>query len=443
MEITSSRPAVAALAVLLLLAAAPARADDLEAALLKQSKTIMTALRDLGYRNVGVLKFHVKKGAEKTTDSAGTLNMRVADRLEVALVLANDFQHSVGITRGASAVAAGIKGANHMTEEGRLKLFEGRYPLAWGNKEVAPDAFLTGLVEVDAGLQKMTISIVIFDRKANKLAQIVPLFTASLHATALVEAGESFLLRGLFDDGQVQKAEAKAVEEAARVRQSRKGDDHPLRDREAPVGLEVRYDGKSVPFEFRDGKAFVAEPKEGQKVVFVLRRKAGGKERYGVVLKVNGENTLYRQRQPDVECSMWVFDAGDPPGAVRGFKTAAKEAEEFTVRSREESKQREVYYGADVGMISFVVFREKRAGAKPKLVTDEEEDLAAVYHAAQPAERLDSLELLKQRLRENGKAAQTRGLIEPGKKIAAVTEKVAFDPDPTPVLSAAITYYRP
>jgi hypothetical protein len=59
------------------------------------------------YRNVGVLKFLVaREGKKDFSDNAGTLNMLLARRLEVALVLANDRKNLLGIIRNASAVAA-------------------------------------------------------------------------------------------------------------------------------------------------------------------------------------------------------------------------------------------------------------------------------------------------------------------------------------------------
>ena len=79
-------------------------------------------LKEHGYRNVGVLKFRVQKGDEPVSDRVGTLNLDLAARLEVALVLTTDIKAPLGIIHDASAVAAKIPGANHLNEPGRRAL---------------------------------------------------------------------------------------------------------------------------------------------------------------------------------------------------------------------------------------------------------------------------------------------------------------------------------
>ncbi len=71
-------------------------ADELDKLLLQHSRTILPTLKDRGYKNVGVLKFRVKKGDEPATDRAGTLNLRLAEKLEMALILANKIQDRSG-----------------------------------------------------------------------------------------------------------------------------------------------------------------------------------------------------------------------------------------------------------------------------------------------------------------------------------------------------------
>src|ERR1700674_1608621 len=152
------RGRVAALALMLagIVGPAPVRADTLEAALLKQAPRVTAYLKDHGYRNVGVLKFRVKKGDAPASDHVGPLNLNLAGRLEIALVLANDNEVPLGIIRDADGVAATLPGANHLTRPGRQALFRGRYPLAWGEQQVAPDAFLTGVAVVTPDLKQLT-----------------------------------------------------------------------------------------------------------------------------------------------------------------------------------------------------------------------------------------------------------------------------------------------
>jgi hypothetical protein len=172
---TARRSFVMLSLILLAGSSQPTRAADnpeglpsLEKALLQQAPQIIKYLRENNYQNVGVLKFRVKKGQERASDSAGPLNLNLANRLEVALVLAapSKAEKPIGIIHNASAVAAKLKGANHLTKEGREALFEGRYALPWGDQEVSADVFLTGVVAFDKDMQSMNVGIGAFDKSA-------------------------------------------------------------------------------------------------------------------------------------------------------------------------------------------------------------------------------------------------------------------------------------
>ncbi len=109
----------------------------------------------------------------------------------------------------------------------------------------------------------------------------------------------------------------------------------------------------------------------------------------------------------------------------------------------QESKAREVYYGADVGTISMTVFREKKGPDKPMAVVlkeaDEAEDLAALSRGVFPEEQPRNLAALQAQLRDSA----TRGLIAQGEKTSSEVQRVKFNADPIPVMSATITYYKP
>ena len=173
--------------------------------MLKNAPKIIRYLKDHGYKNVGVLKFRVKKGDEPVSDHVGTLNLNLAARLEIALVLANDIKAPLGIIHDASAVAAKIPGANHLNEPGRQRLVPGR-ATRWPGaiEQVEPDAFLTGVAQVSPDLKTVTVSILAFGRDGGKLEKVAD-FTATTDPPTLTEAGESFVLtRGPFDGGQVK-----------------------------------------------------------------------------------------------------------------------------------------------------------------------------------------------------------------------------------------------
>jgi hypothetical protein len=420
----------------------------LEEQLLIQGRPIIEYLRGKGYHNVGVLKFRVKKGDDPISDNVGTLNMTAANKLEIALALANSNRESeqIGVVRQASAVAASIRGASHANADGRKKLFGGQYPLAWGDATVTPDAFLTGVILVSPDLRDMSVGILAFDASGGDLERVVPVFKAAVTADLLNELGEGFLLRGAFNAGSVQLAQAEAVKLAAEVKTTKTT--HPLQDKSAPIGLEIQYDGRVVPIEIVDGEARVPEPREGQKVSFVLRHKGPATDRFAVVLKVNGENTLFRERLPDPQCRKWVLSSKKPAVAIRGFQSDEKEAAPFVVLSDRASKEQEVNYGADVGMLNLAVFREKAPDDEslpPSDDLDLAEDLAAVFRGAFPAKAPLNLAALKVQLRDNAnRGPGTRGVIhDDGTKTANKVNSIPFEENPTPVMVAAIRYYKP
>jgi hypothetical protein len=436
MSTTSFRNKIALLITALLAGvASPAQAAEaptLERGLVQQAPRLIKHFKTNGFKNVGVLKFLVnRQGAKGLSDNVGTLNMLLARRLEIALVLANDPRKPVGIIRNASAVASRTRGANHLKTAGRKKLFGARYPLAWGKAEVKADAFVTGIAQVSKDLRTLTVSLFGFDRVKNKLAQLGKDFNVRVDAGKLAEINESFALRGLFDDGKAVLAAARVKDKEAR---------HPLQQRKLPVQLVVLYDGKRVDIRHEEGKAYLPEPKEGQKVMFRLRRDSG-KERYGVVLKVNGENTIRRQRLPDLQCRRWILDPGDRPITIRGFQTDGKSAQAFRVLSRAESKGREMDYGEDVGTISLTVFRERKTEETPDPEEEREQRNTRLVARAKLPEGKESYQALKSELLEE--ANETRGLIVEGDKVESKVRKVKFTADPTPVMSVTIIYYKP
>jgi hypothetical protein len=449
--------------------AAPARAADLESALLDRAKGLIKHCQANKYQTVGVLKFLAAKEGSPFTDNLGTINALVARRLEVALVLANDPRNPIGIIDDASAVAARTPGASHRNPKGREILLAARYKLAWGDPRVrvTPDAFLTGVVSVGKDLKTLRVSFLYFDRTTKKLESVpgVPDAVVTNRAAALVEMGESFAVRGAFDGGKVEakptgKAEAGANPKAKNEpsKQQAKNDPpadlpkdkdviqqakdvrdqaarHPAEDPNAPVRLTVLYDGKPVPIRVEGGKAFVPEPAAGQRVEFVMVRdtKAG---RYGVVLKVNGENTLDKERLPDARCRMYVLTNPNETVPVRGYQLGTDRVETFRVLSVPESKAREVNYGTDVGTITLTVFPEGKAPA-PDLSEDAAEK-SAVAAADLPAEPSKSFDALKAKLLEDA----NRGLIAEGAQVEGKVQVVKFTAAATPVMTLTVIYYK-
>jgi hypothetical protein len=420
------------------------RADEIDQKLLEHAPDVLSYLRGKGHKSVGVLKFRAKKGRELASDNVGTLNMTLANRLEIALALANssDAKLQVALARNASAVAASLPGANHLNQEGRARLFEAKYPPAWGKDDVTPDAFVTGVAVVSDDLREMTVALLGFDRQSQTLERIGTPFTASTDALALSELGESYLLRGAFDHGNLELARAKAVESAAEVKLTASA--FPLNDPNVPATLEARYDERPVPIDVRDGKGFLPEPQPGQRVSFAIKRTAKASDRLAVVLKVNGENTLFREKLPDLQCRKWILEPNGQPILVRGYQRSAQDAEEFRVASHEESKANEVRYGDDVGTVTITVFAEKPGKSPPSdLPSDTAEDLAALTRGIVPEQTPLNLAALKHQLRDDASFDnRSRGLILSGAQTLQATRFVRFTAEPVPVMSVTITYYK-
>ena len=374
----------------------------------------------------------------------------------MALILKNDARNPLNIIHDASAVAAKTPGADHRTPAGLKKLFAAKYPLAWGRDRVSPDVFLIGAAKVDNKLSDLRVSIFAYDAKSEKPVRLCQ-FNAKPTVQELAEAGESFVLRGIFDQGSIElaqadrasHAEAEAASDVEKIKESHSAElpkEHPLApaNPNAPIALKIYYDNKPVNYEFSDGCAKISEPQEGQKVKLVLNYKAKDHGRYGIVLKVNGENTIAHQHLNDFECRKWVLGPNDPPITVLGYQVDGQPiAEEFHVLSQHESEARAIDYGRDVGTISMVVYHE-RAGEPPAELppTPDDEDFAILKRGIFPTTPPANFVALQQQLRGGGNHSEVRGLMVNGKAINNPTVKVDFVADQIPVMSGVITYYH-
>jgi hypothetical protein len=434
------------LTVLGLLAAArpaPAQAPQtIYQALLKQAPKMYDYLRQHHAKSVGVLKFLVQEGDGRPSDRVGLLYLALADRTETALVLA--LPHKLVGTKDcpdfigrASDVAAALPGANHLTPAGRAALFRGDYALAYGDPKarVKADAFITGVVRLNPDLKQMTVTLQGFHKGGKGLDEIAR-FTVDSDVTSLVESGLNYHLtgkRGGVDEIITRSNNPKRLGKAAA---------HPLFAADAPVALEVLYNGSPQTITLPDnGEARVEEPREDQEVAFRVRRREGVKGTLAVVLLVNGENTLFRERKVPEQCAKWILPAGEKELLIKGFQFDEKQSDKFKVLSREDSKQQEVYYGHDVGRLSLVVYREQ-GGITPVLLNGPTENELAVQGASQPEVRPKNLFALRNQLRSGGgRGPDTRGIPVPGDRVDAPLQLVNFRADPTPVMNATLRYY--
>jgi hypothetical protein len=443
----------------------------------------MAYLRQHHYKNVGVLKFRIKKG-DTVSDSVGTLNATLADRLETALLFAEDPKDAVNLIRDASKVAATIPGADHHSEAGRNKLFgSSKYPLLWGQDTVTPDAFITGMAVIRPDRRTMSVALAVINRKG--LDQTFDQFVMDMDPDLLIETGASFRLRGLADNGEPraglgdktqlpstkEKVDA-VVQDADLV--AKKEEPPPLPNKGAVV-LEIWYDDQQMNYQLTGGNEIqIPEPRDGQRVKFVLRKTDKADVRYGVVVKVNGENTLFMEKTKAEQCTKWILSNQVPEIPIEGYQVDEDQARPFIIRSPEESKAVEKHYGRDVGQISLVVFREKTEAeqkadpdappgdlprespggpAKPadprKRDQDAKEQLAIDLGLSEQTSKLakaQTLEEEQQNLREDAGLAlsnRQRGLIgDADEKVGSGITRVAFKTDPVPIEACTIAYYR-
>jgi len=435
-------------------------AEDLDAQYQVVAKDTLKKLRAARIQTTGVLKFSVGIGDGPIHKSVGSLNLRLAEKLEMALVMANPAQESqagnqVGIVRGASDVANSIEGANHLTLEGRKLLFTKAYPLAWvfrDQSSIIPDSLIVGVAQVHADLRNMNVELQLLTKNDLQLQPLATL-TVPTDLEDLIDSGESFTTRGMFDDGSVQESRKKVeliVKKSFDIRQETTGKSQPQAARQhplvpssnSPIQFEVWYDGQRQALEFRDGAAFMKEPREGQKVSFIVTRNGADKKRYGVLVRVNGENTLYRERTPDFRASIWILEPSLAKFSVQGFQLDKGTRQDFRVLSDRESKNRTIDYGRDIGLISIVVYQEQST-SKP-ILSEDQIDLAVQSQAQLPLKTASSRgqlgkSLFDQLMDQDG----TRGLIAEGQSKAAAINTVTFDRDPTPVMATSIRYYAP
>ncbi|MFO0852511.1 MAG: hypothetical protein U0871_28720 [Gemmataceae bacterium] len=352
----AARPFVAAVIAVAATAAA-GRADELDKVLVNNARAVTARLAAAGYANVGVLKFEARVGDNPVTMNLGRLNTSMATRLENVLIGAADPAAPIGITRGASqAAAARNPAATYRTQAGRAALFAHPYPLAWGDKAVPVDAFLIGRVTFADDLTKATLSLQVFDAKNPAALTDIPLAkpTVDVSRQMLADIDQPFGVRA---------RGGKTPELATQRDRDRAADPRPNAAWETVdklVDLKVFYDDRPVA---RGPDGNLPPPAAGQKVHFTARVK--GAERLGLVLLVNGVNTIDKEanRVPD-QYTRWVLEPGpEKEYLVRGYYKSNK-CEEF-VAARPADAARvlaDLAPAQKVGELEVLVYQEVKPG---------------------------------------------------------------------------------
>jgi hypothetical protein len=451
------------LSLLLMTPVAPAHdPPSLEIALKQRAATILQLARERGAKNIGVLKFLVRVGDKPPSDNVGRLNLALADRLTVALILACP-DEEIGIIDNANEVLSGTR-ANHLDEEGRSRCFRARgFSLAWGDPQVfvRPDLFVTGVAHLSTDLKTIKVRFEVFGPDG-KVDSSIPEIEAKTSAQNLIDTGHTYLITKkshpeLFAGtrgGEDEDLDAPAVNASQKFVAHLSGKEG-IRwsdfESESPIRVTIFYGDQPVRVQGDE----IPEPREGDKVWFRLENLSD--EVHGVVLKINGENSIFREKLPDRECHKWILKPG---GAVviRGFQTSLGEREDFRVQSVQESREKEMRYGEHVGQFQITVFRAGSTNVPPAKapsppveakVAEQQEAVAAIARGViQPGRiRPADLKSLQRQLRSRqGDVQGARGIIDADSNNPKphLVEKTTFSPDPPiPVMSYTIRYYNP
>jgi hypothetical protein len=357
-------------------AAAPVWADPLDARLEREAPDVMHYLQQHGYHSVGVLKFRVQQPFKAPSFNVGTINVSMADRLENALILANDPKHPVNVIDAATANAAGhLRGALHRRSfdfdrsvEDRHSLLALEYPVAWGDGKVRPDAFLTGDILLSKDNRHATVRITAFDRTSPRDTHVVREFTLKTYRSLLAECGQTFVVpRGVrgddaLDDQAAQNATSQDTGTSVTV----------SKDTNNPVKLTILYNGNDMGAPAPDplspgGEAYTAtEPTESDEVVFKVQNV--GPERVGIVLAINGKSTLMEeditQRDP-ADCYKWILEP-NAVYAINGFYTqmTGENLKKFRVVDPKTIEDRTALLGEYLGQIDLLVYAQGTAAQK-------------------------------------------------------------------------------
>jgi hypothetical protein len=354
----------------------PARAGNLDAALLVNAADVLTVLHERHYRAVGVLPFQVRKVGEQASYTSAPLAVNLPGRLENALVLATSPRNRepIAVLRDAAGVANRAKvGSWRRSASAFEALFRARYPVAWGNATARPDAFLTGLISVAAGRKSARVTVQLFDAKSRRGSSVrmeeVTQFDVAMDRPLLRDLGDGFALsaRAVSRGVTPRQRDAWALDQQDEdgTRPSKTGRLLPARPENiAGMAFAIRYNGKKQTIRplSAGGREWQVDPITSGKVTMVLTRVLKDRRKLGVVLKVNGESTWRWQTHDGLRCGKWVYgpEWTGIADELKGFfrEKTGKNLQPFTLLNARESAARAEELGEKAGWIDVDVFGE-------------------------------------------------------------------------------------
>jgi hypothetical protein len=448
---------------LAILSVSQACADNLDAALLKHAPEVIEYLGRHNCRNVGILKFRVHKAGHTSSFKVGPINDNLAERLEMALIHVDPSSTPIGIIHNTDHVAASRKLPGYETPAGQRALFEQAYPLAWGSSQVRPDLMLTGVVTVRADLKSVKVQIESFGPDSPKQDKVAS-FDVSTDRSLLADLNEGFQIssRQLKRKTRSIELDDDAVSDAAEdnARPTTRPDspapkDAPASSPDNLLSYEIRYDNVPQPVTSdpaSPGELHVPSPREGQVISFYLKPLAS--ERLGLVLMVNGKNTLYEEDLEPIKCKAWVLDPGHEYG-IYGFQVDNNTRKPFRVLSASETTA--ATYGPNTGLIQFHIFKSGTASGIKEVAGGDanpaDGDLGQPMnislrglHQAGKTRSLSELKALIKTPKTAPKQHKTRGLDDRliGADSTAVEGAIQNDEvkDPVFVQSIVVRYYQ-
>lgn len=317
-------------------AALPVQAANLDQALLKNAPDLLVALKKANIKVVGVLPFAVQRGTRPAAFDCAPLSAGLPTRLENALILrqpGNEPDESLlKVLRDVvgTAARAGV-GAWSKDQAAFQKLFAGSYELAWGNKKLSADAFLTGEVRLLGDGIEAEVVITFFKpdswKDGKPSQQLASTFKVKTDRSLLRDLGYNAVVnpRALKRKG-AEKSDAEELDQeaVARVANEEEGK-QPLPDAKQPDShspdslagfkFEIEYDGvkQAIRSEVGGNGAkhptySVDAPKPGQKVSMFVTRTLVGDAKMGIVLRINGKSTWNQEDADPASCRRWIFN---------------------------------------------------------------------------------------------------------------------------------------
>lgn len=406
-----------------LVGTSPARAAQMDKALLGQGGNVLHYLNDKGYRNVGVLPFQVKKGTRSAGFADAPLALNLTTRMENALIVSQDpTGKKIGIIRDAVGTANRREvGAYQTSQAAFKKLFAQEYELAWGNRKVKADAFLTGTV-VNSGKDRARTSVVVevFNPASMKSGRLVKekicAFDLPTDRSLLSDLGYAWalsptvLMRGITpksrDQLAVQQVAQRDEQGEAQLIQGQSKAHTP--GNIAGMSFEILYDDVKQPITpLRQGKQGQRMPlyqvppaPAGARIVMVLTRRDESDRTLGVILKVNGQSTWRKEDMENIRCRKWLYSPAkrglrDP---ILGFymDTLGRNLLEFRSLTAEESEKRADELGSRVGWFDIEVFASGTEGGDQA----DQVQLISTRSVAEGARKAVSLKALQAAIRK-------------------------------------------